>query len=64
MSRDLRSPSATPRITLHAIDAAEGERIVARQAGPQDDWVHDYPFEGDVGAVGNFLRTTATHGEQ
>jgi RimJ/RimL family protein N-acetyltransferase len=54
----------TPRLQLHAIDVAEAERIVARSAGPADTWVGDFPFEGDVGAVGVFLRATAAHGEQ
>ncbi len=54
----------TSRLQLHAIDVAEAERIVARQAGPDDAWVPDFPFEGDIGAVGGFLRTTAEHGEQ
>ncbi len=27
-------------------------------------WVDDFPFEGDVGAVGSFLRATAALGEQ
>ncbi len=54
----------TSRLQLHAIDVAEAERIVARSAGPADSWADDFPFEGDVGAVGQFLRATATHGEQ
>src|ERR1700735_4038957 len=54
----------TPRLELHAIDVAEGERIVARRAGPTDAWADDFPFEGDVGAVGGFLRATAARGEQ
>jgi RimJ/RimL family protein N-acetyltransferase len=54
----------TPRLHLHAIDVAEGERIVARRAGPGDAWANDFPFEGDVGAVGGFLRATAAQGEQ
>ncbi len=54
----------TPLLHLHAIDVAEGERIVARSAGPADAWADDYPFEGDVGAVGGFLRATAASGEQ
>ena len=53
----------TPRLELHAIDVAEAGRIVARSAGPADAWADDFPFDGDVGAVG-FLRATATHGEQ
>jgi RimJ/RimL family protein N-acetyltransferase len=54
----------TPRLLLHAIDVAEAERIVARRAGPADAWADDFPFEGDVGAVGVFLRATAALGEQ
>jgi RimJ/RimL family protein N-acetyltransferase len=54
----------TPRLQLQAIDVAEAERIVARSAGPADSWADDFPFEGDVGAVGGFLRVTATQGEQ
>jgi RimJ/RimL family protein N-acetyltransferase len=54
----------TARLELHAIDVAEAERIVARAAGPADAWADDFPFEGDVGAVGGFLRATAALGEQ
>jgi RimJ/RimL family protein N-acetyltransferase len=54
----------TSRLQLHAIDTAEAERIVARSAGPTDLWADDFPFEGDIGAVGGFLRATAAHGEQ
>ena len=54
----------TPRLQLHPIDVAEGERIVARRAGSADVWADDFPFEGDVAAVGGFLRATAAHGEQ
>ena len=54
----------TARLQLHAIDVAEGERIVARSPGPDDSWASDFPFEGDVGAVGGFLYATSTDGEQ
>jgi len=54
----------TSRLQLHPIDVAEGERIVARRAGPTDAWADDFPFDGDVGAVGGFLRATAERGEQ
>jgi RimJ/RimL family protein N-acetyltransferase len=54
----------TSRLELHAIDVAEAARIVARSAGPADTWADDFPFEGDVRAVGGFLRASATHGEQ
>ncbi len=55
---------ATPRLTLHAIDVAEGERIIARRAGAEDAWGEDFPFDGDVIGVTAFLRTTAAHGDQ
>jgi RimJ/RimL family protein N-acetyltransferase len=54
----------TSRLRLHAIDVAEAERIASRSAGPADAWADDFPFEGDVGAVGGFLRATAALGEQ
>jgi RimJ/RimL family protein N-acetyltransferase len=54
----------TARLQLHAIDVEEAERIVARSAGPADLWADDFPFEGDVGAVGGFLRATEALGEQ
>jgi RimJ/RimL family protein N-acetyltransferase len=54
----------TSRLQLHAIDVAEGERIAARSAGPADAWAEDFPFEGDLAAVGGFLRASAAHGEQ
>jgi RimJ/RimL family protein N-acetyltransferase len=54
----------TERLQLHAIDAAEAARIAGRSPGPGDTWAVDYPFEGDVGAVGAFLLADAAHGEQ
>ena len=54
----------TPRLCLHPIDAAEGERIVGRQAGAGDAWAEDYPFDGDVIGVMAFLAATAAHGDQ
>jgi RimJ/RimL family protein N-acetyltransferase len=54
----------TSRLQLHPIDIAEADRIVARSAGPADTWADDFPFEGDVRAVGAFLRATASQGEQ
>jgi RimJ/RimL family protein N-acetyltransferase len=54
----------TPRLQLHAVDVAEAERIVARSAGTADVWADDFPFEGDVGAVGGYLRSTAALGDQ
>jgi RimJ/RimL family protein N-acetyltransferase len=54
----------TPRLQLHPIDVGEGRRIVARSPEPGDSWADDFPFEGDVGAVGVFLRASAEGGEQ
>ncbi|MER7442744.1 GNAT family N-acetyltransferase [Micromonospora avicenniae] len=54
----------TPRLRLHAIDTAEGERIVGRRAGANDAWAGDFPFDGDVNGVMAFLRATAAHGDQ
>lgn len=54
----------TPRLHLHAIDTAEGERIVERRAAAGDAWAEDYPFDGDVMGVTAFLATTAAHGDQ
>jgi RimJ/RimL family protein N-acetyltransferase len=31
---------------------------------PADAWADDFPFEGDLGAVGGFLHNTAALGEQ
>jgi RimJ/RimL family protein N-acetyltransferase len=54
----------TARLELHAIDVAEGERIVATRARPTDAWAHDFPFEGDVVAARIFLQASAQHGDQ
>ena len=54
----------TPRLSLHAIDTAEGERIVGRRAGAGDVWAADFPFDGDVIGVTAFLAATAAHGDQ
>ena len=49
---------------MHAVDVAEAERILGRSAGSADAWADDFPFEGDVAAVGGYLRATAALGEQ
>ena len=54
----------TPRLCLHAIDTAEGERIVGRRAAAGDAWAEDFPFDGDVIGVTAFLCATAAHGDQ
>lgn len=55
---------ATSRLYLHAIDVAEGERIVAQEPGHDDAWDSEFPFDGDIVATGPFLRASADHGEQ
>lgn len=54
----------TARLLLHPVDEAEARRIAARSPGPTDRWVEDFPFDGDLAALGGFLRATAAHGEQ
>lgn len=58
------SDLCTLRLQLHAVDVAEAERVVARSPGPTDAWVEDYPFEGDLGALGGFLRASAREEQQ
>lgn len=54
----------TPRLCLHPIDTAEGERIVGRRPVAGDAWAEDFPFDGDVIGVTAFLTATAAHGDQ
>lgn len=54
----------TPRLVLHPVDVAEGERITARTVGDDDLWAADFPTEGDIMSVTGYLRRTADHGEQ
>lgn len=54
----------TPRLILHAIDESQGRRICARIPAPGDKWATDYPFAGDLVAVGSFLRSIEEQGEQ
>ena len=54
----------TPRLRVHPIDPAEGERIRARHRGPGDTWADDFPADGDVAGVSAYLRATAQLGEQ
>ncbi len=54
----------TNRLILHAIDAVEAERIRDRAPSEADHWAEGYPFEGDLAAIGGFLRASDRHGEQ
>lgn len=56
--------SRTARLILHPIDELEARRIHDRAPQPGDAWAADYPFEGDVAAVGGFLHATEQNGEQ
>ena len=54
----------TSRLILHAIDESEARRISAAVPGPDDRWAEDYPFAGDLAAVGMFIMATEQLGEQ
>lgn len=56
--------SRTARLSLHPIDEAEARRLHDRAPLPDDSWAADYPFEGDLAAIGGFLRATEQNGEQ
>lgn len=56
--------SRIARLSLHAIDEQEARRIRDRAPQPGDVWAADYPFEGDLAAIGSFLRATEQTGEQ
>ena len=56
--------SRTARLTLHAIDELEARRIHDRVPQSGDAWATDYPFDGDLAAIGSFLRATEQNGEQ
>lgn len=54
----------TARLVLHPVDEAEARRVAAQTAGPDDRWATDYPFGGDLAAIGSFLRATEQSGDQ
>jgi len=54
----------TARLSLHPIDELEARRIRDRAPDPGDTWAADYPFDGDLAAIGGFLRATEQSGEQ
>jgi len=56
--------SRTARLSLHAVDELEAQRIRDRAPQPGDAWAADYPFEGDLAATVGFLRATEQNGEQ
>ena len=54
----------TARLTLHPVDVAEARRINDRDPAAHDQWADDYPFDGDLRALGAFVAATERHGEQ
>jgi RimJ/RimL family protein N-acetyltransferase len=54
----------TEHLTLHPVDVDEARRIRARTPRQGDSWAGDYPFDGDLAAVGAFLRASERFGEQ
>ena len=56
--------SRTARLSLHAIDEQEARRIHDRSPQSGDAWAADYPFDGDLAAIGSFLRATQGDGDQ
>jgi RimJ/RimL family protein N-acetyltransferase len=54
----------TARFSLHAVAELEARRIHDRAPDPGDAWATDYPFEGDLAAIGSLLRATEQNGEQ
>lgn len=55
---------ATARLDLHAVDGTEARRIRDRSSQEGDLWADGYPFDGDLAAIGGFLRATEQIGEQ
>lgn len=49
---------------MHAVDVDTAERIRDRAPNDDDRWAADYPFEGDLGAIGGFLRASVANGDQ
>lgn len=54
----------TARLSLHLVDGAEAERIVARSAAEGDSWADDFPADGEVIGATAFLMTVEARGEQ
>jgi RimJ/RimL family protein N-acetyltransferase len=62
--RIARMSVTTPRLILDPIDAEAARRVRARTPRPDEHWAADYPFVGDLAAIGAFLSATERHGEQ
>lgn len=56
--------ATTARLSVRAIDEFEARRIHGRAPQPGDAWAVDYPFAGDLGAIGALLVATEQDGDQ
>jgi RimJ/RimL family protein N-acetyltransferase len=54
----------TARLILGVVDRAQAQRIADQTPSAEDCWAEGYPFEGDLAAIGVFLRATDQHGDQ
>ena len=54
----------TTRLILHPVDSAEAGRIRNRTPTAEDQWADDYPFDGDIVALGAFVAAGERDGEQ
>lgn len=54
----------TSRLILHPVDEAEARRIRDGRPAAADRWADDYPFAGDLLALGAFLDASERDGEQ
>ena len=54
----------TTRLILRPVDTEQARRIRDRAPTSSDRWAQGYPFEGDLAAIGGFLRATDQHGDQ
>jgi RimJ/RimL family protein N-acetyltransferase len=53
----------TERLAIHPLTAAEAERIVAADRGPDTNWAADYPAEGEQTGARMFLKACEAIGD-
>ena len=64
MSARTMTDRETARLILRAVDTAQAQRIRDTAPLAEDRWAEGYPFEGDLAAIGGFLRATDQYGDQ